>query len=154
MWMIYIFDIPPYVATSECSVFVPRTLYSFDIPPYVPTFDCSIFVLRQLFSKSRQELLRRNGPRKPWAITPLKSRPADGSVSRLDETTIFLEAISADGYGDKLEGTTIFLDVGLFISGSRSNCRGVKNLEFCWRLELLPGQDQDQEPDQTRQQSS
>ena len=29
--------------------FVPRTLYSFDIPPYVPTVDCSIFVLLQLF---------------------------------------------------------------------------------------------------------
>ena len=59
----------------------------------------------------------------------LEARSADGSGSRLDETTIFLEARSADGSGDKLEETIIFLEVGLFISGSRSHWRGVKNLE-------------------------
>ena len=52
-----------------------------------------------------------------------------GSGSRSDETTIFLEARSADGSGGRLEETKIFLEVGLFISGSRSHWRGVKNLE-------------------------
>ena len=68
-----------------------------------------------IVSKSRQELLIRNGPLKPWAITPAKSRPADRSGSRSEETIIFLEARLADGSGDKLEETTIFLEVGLFI---------------------------------------
>ena len=52
------------------------------------------------------------------------------SGARSDDTTISLEARSADGSGDRLEETTIFLEVGLFISGSRSHWRGVKNLEF------------------------
>ena len=51
------------------------------------------------------------------------------SGSRSDETTISLEARSADGSGGILEETSIFLDVVLFISGSRSHWRGVKNLE-------------------------
>ena len=62
-------------------------------------------------------------------ITLVKSRPADGSGSRSYDTTIFLEARSDDGSGEKIEETSIFLEVGLFISGSRSHWRGVKNLE-------------------------
>ena len=51
-----------------------------------------------IFSTSRQELLSRNGSLKPWAIYLVKSRLADGSGSRSDDTTIILEAISCCKY--------------------------------------------------------
>ena len=89
------------------------------------------------FSKSRQELLRRNGPRKPGAITPLKSRPDDGLGARSDETKIFLEAISAYRSGSRLDETKMFLEVVLFISGSISHWRGVKNLEVSLKTRAI-----------------
>ena len=70
-------------------------------------------------------------------ITPLKSRPADGSGARSDKMKIFLEARLADGSGDKLEETKIFLQVGLFISGSISHWRGVKNLEVLLKTRAI-----------------
>ena len=52
--------------------------------------------------------LRKNGPQKTQAINPTESRPADRSGPILAEMTIFLE-------------------VGLAMSGSRSQLRGVIN---------------------------
>ena len=52
--------------------------------------------------------MRRNVKQKPSSITPKGFKLADGSGARSDETTIFLE-------------------VGLVMSGSRSQLRSVKN---------------------------
>ena len=67
-----------------------------------------IFRPSSTFSKSWQELLRINGPHNTRSITPPELRPADRSGP-----------ISAE--------TEIFLEVGLVMSSSISQLRGVTN---------------------------
>ena len=127
-----------------------RLLFSF-CPTYVISFwypviriHIWLLIFRPLstFSKSWQELLRRNGPRKPWAITPREPRLADGSGFRSDDTTISI-------------------GVGLVMSGPRSQLKSMKNcvcvrrrdmwgllLEGPRSLERLPLQNRDQLKDQ------
>ena len=76
-----------------------------------------IFRPLSTFSKSWQELLRINGPHNTRSITPPELRPADRSGPRSSETTIFLE-------------------VGLVMSGSRSELKGATKRVWFWRRDL------------------